>query len=84
MFLIARLRIDPASVLSLPFYQLWMIIGPLVAGSVNLVYLVSARQHIFDQLEPEPVRVIPRNHLTPHTELRPVVLKRYKPPISNR
>jgi hypothetical protein len=84
MFLIARLRIDPASVLSLPFSQLWMIVGPLVAGSVNLGYLVSARQHIFDALEPEPGRVIPRNHLTPQSELRPVVLKRYRPPISNR
>ncbi len=84
MFLVARLRLDPARALSLEFYQLWMIFGPLVAGCVNLVYLLSARQHIFDELEAEPVRTIPRNHLTPQTELRPVVLRRYEPPVSNR
>jgi hypothetical protein len=82
MFLVTRLRLDPSRALSLRFDQLWMIFGPIVAASVNFVYLVNARQHVFD--EPEPVRVIPRPHLTPETELRPVVLGRYKPPISRR
>jgi hypothetical protein len=81
-FVIGQIRANPAKALSLEFYEIWMILGPLVAGSVNLVYLINARNHINDQPLLEPVRVIPPHHLTSDAELRPVVLQPYRRPVS--
>jgi hypothetical protein len=82
LFVIGRFKVDSAKALSLEFYQVWMIFGPMVASCVNLVLLINERNHINDDLAPEPVRVVLRSHLTPHSELRPVTLESYRPPTS--
>jgi hypothetical protein len=84
VFVIDRFKLNPNKAFSLEFHELWMIVGPLVASCVNLALLINARNHINDDLVPAPVRVVPPSHLTTHSELRPVILERYRPPISNR
>jgi hypothetical protein len=73
----------------------WFHCGSLVVGSVNLVWLITARNQ-FDDLEtpdlietvtstiPEPDRAVPSPHFALGERLQPMRLEPYRPPPDTR
>jgi hypothetical protein len=76
-------------------YKTWFLCGSLAVGSINLVWLITARKKIEDLERPVPIetltsktleydRAVPSPHFALAEALRPVQLEPYRPPPSTR
>ena len=86
LILKARLHSDSTPAFAAGLLQAWIFSGPLLAGCINLVLLIHARNRINVAQVLVPVRAsaVPRPHLRVEPALMPVVLEPYRPPVSVR